>query len=146
MRKALFIACSLIILASCKEPELPTYNTNVKSSKEVMLTSGGHKDWLIDKMIVDGQDITHTEFEPCDLDDFFRFVHGGARETWEGGNKCDSSGTNGMLGSGVWAFSDDESQLLPDGEPFLIQELTDLKFSLKMDDGFEVFEITFKAR
>lgn len=135
MKKLLLGVFALSLIAvSCKkdEDDAPT--------KAQLLTNGSSKTWKIDKVFIDGNDLSSL-LEPCDLDDNFIFRSDFTYEENEGETKCDSA--DAQIGdTGVWAFADNETKLISvstgETEPdtVTITTLTESNFKISsVEDG-----------
>jgi len=101
-----------------------------------------NKNWKIQSAKFNGVDITNQFFEPCDLDNFFRFNTNGTYTADEGATKCDTA--NPQTDTGTWSWAASETKLVLDGDTsdVLTNSGTALKLGIT-DPTVGTVEITF---
>lgn len=101
-----------------------------------------NKNWKIQSAKFNGVDITSQFFEPCALDNFFRFDTNGSYTADEGATKCDPADPQTDTGTWIWAAS--ETKLVVDGDTsdVLTNSGTILKLGIT-DPTAGIVEITF---
>lgn len=120
-----------------------------KKTKTELLTSGQWRitahtanpgfDWDNDGTV--STDI-YSQYDACEKDDYYVFKSDGTFEYNEGPTKCDPGFD--QSDTGKWAFTDNESRILFDFEPYDIEELTNNVFRIRYTDDEETDVITFR--
>jgi hypothetical protein len=131
------LAMSLVFVACKKDEDDSPTNTQ-------LLTNGSSKTWRIDKVLVDGVDVT-TSVGACSLDDNFVFNGDMTYEQNEGETKCDSTDSQ-VYDSGVWMFIENETKLVTvatseDADTANIKLLSESSFNVEFTDDGQVQEL-----
>lgn len=149
MKKIFLIACSVLVLGACKKEEATpgTNNTNNNNNqpKETLLTNGSQKDWKLTKVVAGGVDVTNFLLDACELDNLYRYKKGGVYEVWEGASKC-NQGDPDKVKEGTWAFANNETEIVADGNTGTIVELTGTTLRLSGDYDGNAAELTYVAQ
>lgn len=130
--------------------------TSLGSCKKILVTSDNKAKTLVDKKwkltayTENGQDMLHTVYEDCELDDITIYRSNGTVETDQAETKCDP--VNIEITLGKWEL---ENNLLTMGEDgtgiqlvFNVVEIssTTLRMTIKNPVGTEIFAYTFTAQ
>lgn len=126
------MALSLVLVACKKDEDSP--------SKSDLLTNGSTKTWVIDKIFINGVDITDQQ-ESCTNDDNLVFRSDFTYEVNEGETKCDTSDTQ-VIDSGVWALIDNDTKIVV-SDTATVLRLTEGNLDILSEDEFESSEIRF---
>ena len=123
-------ALAFLTISSCKKEE-------EKKSKTDYLTSSP---WKIKSIVVNGIDGT-AFIEACSKDDTQKYNVGGTGLFSEGATKCDPA--DPQTEAFAWAFAAGESQLVIDGDAFIINTLDANTLSIQIADGADVIIATY---
>ena len=123
-------ALAFLTISSCKKEE-------EKKSKTDYLTASS---WKIKSIVVNGIDGT-AFIEACSKDDTQKYNAGGTGLFNEGATKCDPA--DPQTEAFAWAFAGGESQLVIDGETFIINTLDANTLALQLSDGADVIIVTY---
>jgi Domain of unknown function (DUF5004) len=145
MKKITYIVTLAILLFSmgCKKD-----NDKPNQSRMDLITAGQWK--IIALTLVPGYDIDgdgdldtdiFQDFDICEKDDFYVFKSNGIFEVNEGPSKCDAS--DPQVVSGSWSFANQEKEIILDGSPGTIEELTSSRLRMKFVEQGETTTVTW---
>ena len=139
----LLMTFGLLLNAGCKKDDEDDTDQQTKTQ---LLTSGvwrisGHTSPDAYDYDLDGTSSTDifSQYDACEKDNTLLFKTDGTYEADEGALKCDPD--DAQMDSGTWAFIENETKMLVDGETIDIIELTSTRFSFILGDDEET--ITF---
>jgi hypothetical protein len=101
-----------------------------------------NKNWKLVSFKLNGIDVTSQFFQPCDLDDFSRFLVDSTYTADEGPTKCDPA--DPQTSTGTWGWAASETKLIIDGDTSNV--ITNSGTSLKLgvtDPTLGTIELTF---
>ena len=130
---------------------VPGSNSSSYSSSVFFVTLQGvlsntqnlcNKNWKLVSFKLNGIDVTSQFFQPCDLDDFTRFLVDSTYIADEGPTKCDPA--DPQTETGTWGWAASETKLIIDGDTANVIANTgsQLKFGLT-DATLGTIELTF---
>jgi hypothetical protein len=123
-------------------------DNNKNSQSRMDLITSGH--WQIIALTIEpGYDIDgdgdldtdiFQDFDLCEKDDYFVFKSNGELEVNEGNSKCTPS--DPQVTTGTWSFANQEKDIIFDGTPGSIEELSSLRLRMKFVQQGETTVIT----
>lgn len=121
LKTSFLILAQFLLIISCTKKEseeiIPQKEDSINHRKiknnhykEIFLAGHSNKKWMIDKYVLNNQDITNILFKECSLDNIQVFERSGEYVEFEGATKCDPSAPY-IYDIGTWALSSDMSHL-----------------------------------
>lgn len=101
-----------------------------------------NKNWKLVSFKLNGIDVTSQFFQPCNLDDYTRFLIDSTYTSDEGPTKCDPA--DPQTSTGTWGWAANETKLIIDGDTSNV--LTNSGSNLKLginDATLGAIELTF---
>lgn len=136
------LAAAFLLISSCKKEE------DKQVSKTDLLTSG---QWrmtaytLSPPVDLDGDGVADADglaaFDACDRDNLFIFQRDGTLVLDAGPTKCNS--IDPQSENTTWAFVNNETEIVIDGDRATILELTGSRFRVSVGVGSSTGDITF---
>ena len=137
------LALALLLLSlGCKKD-----NDKQNQSRMDLITTGQWK--IIALTLVPGSDIDgdgdidtdiFQDFDICEKDDYYIFHSNGIFDVDEGASKCDAS--DPQVVSGDWSFANQEKEIILDGTPGTIEELSSTRLRMRFEERGETTTIT----
>ncbi len=119
------LASMLVIFSACKKDK-----DDPQPSKTQMLTA---KNWKLTSVTMNGAD-QYGSIPACTKDDLAKYNTDNTVTYDEGATKCDPD--DPQTETAVWAFDNNETQLIEDGQTYDIKELSSNTLKLSMTEDF----------
>ncbi len=144
MKRITYIVSIALLLFSlgCKKD-----NAKQNQSRMDLITTGQWK--IIALTLVPGYDIDgdgdidtdiFQDFDLCEKDDYYIFKSNGIFEVNEGPSKCDAS--DPQVVSANWSFANQEKEIILDGTPGTIEELSTTRLRMRFEEQGETTTVT----
>ena len=134
------LAASMLAV-SCKKDDNNNNNNGPQMTKKEMLTA---KSWKATGMTIGGSDFWPL-VDACERDDLYTFKTDGTYIEDEGATKCDPADPQ-VITTSTWAFIQNDTKIVYDGDTATIKELTPSKMVLESDFGGNAAVGTFTAQ
>ncbi|HEX5652930.1 MAG TPA: lipocalin family protein [Chitinophagaceae bacterium] len=138
MKKLILFSLIVCLFASCKKD-----NKEDSPPRSALLTTGT---WKITAFLTDDDGNGSFEYDlyavlpACWKDNYFTFKVGGVLEMNEGATKCDP--LDSQTENSTWALLENDSKLSLDGDPFVIETLTNTTLRIRDVDPIDGTQIT----
>lgn len=137
----LVFAAAMVAISSCKKDDNNSSTPSNNATKKELLTA---KKWKGTGLTLGGADVW-AQLDDCDKDDIHTFQANGVYIEDEGATKCGPSDPQ-VITTSTWAFIENDTKLVYDGDTAKINELSSTKLVLQGDFLGAAAIATFSAQ